>query len=1428
MKKAFKKLLISMLSVAMVFTMTAMPVYADEEMPQEAAAITEAVDETEMTVIQDTETADPAEVPALETEDTDTQNDDTIVSEEAAVELQEEAVQNDSEKDAAPAKKAAASDKVIKAAGVSAEKKAEPAAEAETKADQVRKAIQELSIDSTSYTATDRARVEAIKADFDSLSSEDQAAIDAETSHSETSQPLGRVLESALWSVWSYDAVDDSTALADGTYDAASTPALSSVYSKGKSTSSRQKAWSVKSVTVENGHATATITVESDTYSGIWMGGKTYPKTNTSGNCEFAGVPIDLNSTFYFAGISTSMSVPIAFSLTTTIDESADAPVEEDADYTAVDKAIASVPQDLSVYTDESAKAVTDAVNAVVRGKKASKQAEVDKMAKAINDAVSALELKQDDLEDGELTITNNTGMFKAVKAYLSTENDQHYLVVVLSGSSYHEMFLGTYEEAVANGDNRDNWVHGYQNADGKWEFKIPVTAQDTYIPCVAISQTYLDKYDEGLNSLERSFYPRQFELDGTAMTLVTGDYEHSQELTVKNNIKMFKPSAAAIDTVGGPNSNNYSSDLILTMGSDAYDEMYVGTYKEAEKASKTIALANGNVFTVPVRWVETFGQPETMKTLIGETFKASFHSKSKDLWYEREITISEKDGTIVFDDVPADYSAVEAAKKKVPSDLSIYTDETAKAVTDAVAAAKTGKNIAEQEAVDAMAKAIEDAVAALELKPEEAGDVELDITNKTGMFKALKATLVTEGDDYYLVMALSGSGYRELFKGTYEEAVANGNNRDNWIHGYQNADGKWEFRIPVTAGETYVPCVAISQSYVDKYDAGQNPLERAFYPRQFTIDRKAKTLVTDDYNETVNYKVTSNVTDFKVSGTAETAIVGGPNSNNYSVSPTLVMLDKTYDEVIYPTVVGGEVSTAKAAIKDGKFEISLLNAPNQEAFKDKTPIEMTFHVASDADYKAAGKYVVRKVTIDKMAKTITIDGTPLEKNGSDKPDETVDPVKPDPSKPDDKGSSGGDSGYAPPVDSSTTLKDGTYTPDSFSWSGGTGKLSISCSSIEVKNGQAYATIVFSSTKVDQLKAAGGLYYKQGSGNAVFKIPVNLNTNNTIVARTTAMSQPHWIEYTIYVGLGEGEGQAEKAKEAKKAAAEAKVKISEEAPVIIGLDVKDAKSTIEYSKYFKIFEYDHGVKMLSIDISDKTELKEEYTKNAEKAIEASESEEEVQYDEEGKVIAKAKTEYIEDLYKNNVVNYLLVPEDYEVPAGLDKEYIIITVPAEKTFMASQEVIAMMEELGCLDAISLLGIDEKEVKNDTLKKALKDEKIKLAGNLEKPEYAKVVKDKSDLAVLPGDLLPEEIDKNAKDKDKEKLTEEAKEKKENLEKLESRFTALEVPVVIDRSAQEEDELAQAEWIKVYGALFGCDEEAEKIFEKKVKEAEKNEKN
>ena len=75
---------------------------------------------------------------------------------------------------------------------------------------------------------------------------------------------------------------------------------------------------------------------------------------------------------------------------------------------------------------------------------------------------------------------------------------------------------------------------------------------------------------------------------------------------------------------------------------------------------------------------------------------------------------------------------------------------------------------------------------------------VSLTVTNKTGMFNVTDAVL----DNDKPIVTLHGTGYRYLYKGTYEEAVANGDNRDKWIAG-DNSSGKWQFTIPVAEGET-------------------------------------------------------------------------------------------------------------------------------------------------------------------------------------------------------------------------------------------------------------------------------------------------------------------------------------------------------------------------------------------------------------------------------------------------------------------------------------------------------------------------------------------------------------------------------------------------------------------------------------------------
>ena len=66
----------------------------------------------------------------------------------------------------------------------------------------------------------------------------------------------------------------------------------------------------------------------------------------------------------------------------------------EPADYSAVEAAMAAIPTDLTVYTDESVAALNTAVDGVVRGKAFVSQANVNAMAQAIKDAIAALQYK--------------------------------------------------------------------------------------------------------------------------------------------------------------------------------------------------------------------------------------------------------------------------------------------------------------------------------------------------------------------------------------------------------------------------------------------------------------------------------------------------------------------------------------------------------------------------------------------------------------------------------------------------------------------------------------------------------------------------------------------------------------------------------------------------------------------------------------------------------------------------------------------------------------------------------------------------------------------------------------------------------------------------------------------------------------------------
>ena len=459
-------------------------------------------------------------------------------------------------------------------------------------------------------------------------------------------------------------------------------------------------------------------------------------------------------------------------------------------------------------------------------------------------------------------------------------------------------------------------------------------------------------------------------------------------------------------------------------------------------------------------------------------------------------------------------------------------------------------------------------------------------------------------------------------------------------------------------------------------------------------------------------------------------------------------------------------------------------------------------------------------------------------------------------------------SGSTSHVDSGTTLKDGVYTPDRFTWSGGTGKVQITCNKVTIKNGQAYATLVFSSDHYQYVKANGNKYYTtKGGGSATVVIPVALNQNNKIIGMTDKMSVAHEIEYTIFIYLAAANGGT--SANGTDVSTSSNQKLDEKAPEIIGLEYQ-SETKLDYAEYFKIYHYDQGIVLLEIDMTKDTardpekaektkseneksaEDKEKSSKKKVASVTINRSEDSKNSDAESKVDASveesaasdnngtSEQELAAELYKGNVVKYLIVPEDVEVPVGLEQDMIIVKKPVDHTYAESDEILNTMKDLDLLDNIAAVGMKSKDCTVSEIadkmkaKDGEKNAEVAYAGTADKLKLKNLVKSEVNLALFTGDILPREdseenaakdtdkkADKDSKDT-KETLT--VEEQTEQFENLTEKLATLGIPVLVDRSSEEKTELGKQEWIKVYGVLYGCEELTNEKFDAAVAAAEK----
>ena len=334
---------------------------------------------------------------------------------------------------------------------------------------------------------------------------------------------------------------------------------------------------------------------------------------------------------------------------------------------------------------------------------------------------------------------------------------------------------------------------------------------------------------------------------------------------------------------------------------------------------------------------------------------------------------------------------------------------------------------------------------------------------------------------------------------------------------------------------------------------------------------------------------------------------------------------------------------------------------------------------------------------------------------------------RPNESRPDEGGTSGL-SAESVPLSESVPVTEAdaaafpkTCKPAFFSFSGGTGKVTITCPEVTINsqtsnqissqtstqiNGQisdgekdknrdkiAEAVLVFSSPHYEWVKSDGIEYLPDNTEESnretsIFTIPVLLDEEMKISALTTAMSEPHEIEYTIFISLNEETQDSQNTDALENTDISEKTDAPEKADAPEGTDTSEKTGALEKSETSilpdsedeEIYEREKPESHTAPEIPGLTFVSEKELAYAEafavynyRAAESGIAQDAVSNntpggvtidsagDTSGNITTDAASDSstdglfrLIDVYGNGGARYLLVPEGAEIPKELQK------------------------------------------------------------------------------------------------------------------------------------------------------------------------------
>ena len=162
--------------------------------------------------------------------------------------------------------------------------------------------------------------------------------------------------------------------------------------------------------------------------------------------------------------------------------------------------------------------------------------------------------------------------------------------------------------------------------------------------------------------------------------------------------------------------------------------------------------------------------------------------------------------------------------------------------------------------------------------------------------------------------------------------------------------------------------------------------------------------------------------------------------------------------------------------------------------------------------------------------------------------------------------------------------------------------------------------------------------------------------------------------------------------------------------------------------------------------------------------------------------------------KRDSSRFLIVPEQAEAPEGLEEDIVILKQPIQDIYLVASAVMDMFCQLDGLDAISFSGQKQENWYIEDAKNAMAEGRLLYAGKYNRPDYEQLVSRGCRLAIENGMIAhaPEVV-----------------------EKLED----FGIPVLMEASSYEAHPLGRVEWIKLFGALLGKEEAAERIFQEQA---------